>query len=469
MDDFFIPTPKQQYAFRFNGSGKRVFFGGAKGGGKSAFAVYAALRTAIQHPGIKIVIIRKNYRELSDQIVMTFLNLFPSRIFGYRYTEKHQQAKFNNGSVIMFRAIETLKDVDKVWGVEFQLMFIDEANLFEEVTLKKMFLSLRGTNIEGYIPTLYMTGNPGGISDLYFKTRFVFKDITKWDANERLLEDKHVYIPASVYDNPHIGQDYIENLEALDDYQRAAWLQGDWTSFEGQFLENWDEMIHVLPAKDFEIPEGWRRIGGLDFGLTEAHPTVFVILAQDPDNYQTYIVAEYVNWGGDCGVYIGDIADICNEYDVEMVYADPAMWGDKRGRYGESSYTMFEAEGVPMEPSNNSRINGWRVVKRWLEYERLPDKIPLLRVLDTCSKTIETAPMLRYATRGMSREDCDSRGPDDAWDAIRYALVRGFYYPSREDIEVLSMLDVDRMKREAMYKQRNQTSYDHIGVAAYYG
>lgn len=435
----------------------------------TSFAVFLAFQTAMKYPGIKVAMIRQNYRELNDQIIHQFLSVFPERIFKYRYREKNMEAKFENNSMIMFRSVESMKDVNKIWGIEFQLIIIDEANLFEEAILKKIFLSNRNATITDYKATIYMTGNPGGISDYYFKTRFVNPDYMKWDENEKVLADLHVFVPAKVYDNPHIQQEYITSLQSLDSHQRAAYLDGDFNSFDGQFLESWTESKHVVNGKNIELQQGWRRVGGLDFGMTREHPTVLVVMAQNPDTFQIYIVAEYVNWGGDFGTYIKDIADLCNEYEVDIVYADPAMWGDKRGIHGESSHTMFEAEGIPLEPASNSRVNGWRVVKRWLEYKTLPDEEPLLKVFDTCSKTIETAPLLRYAERGVSREDCDSRGPDDAWDAIRYALVRGFYYPNREDIEMVYMLDTAKLKHEAAMREKYKTSFDIIRETAYYG
>jgi phage terminase large subunit len=468
ISQYFVPTERQKLALSYNGSGKYILYGGARGGGKTELAIFLALYTAKKFPKIKIGFFRKQYRELEDEVIFRFKAKYPENVFKYRYSVKNQMAKFDNGSVIMFRAIETINDTEKIRGVEFQLMIIDEAALFEQPVIARMLGSLRNTNIENYKATLFMTANPGGISDYYLKTRFVFKEIEKWEENERLRVDNYVYVRSSVYDNPYIAKEYIDYLESLDPHLRSAWLDGDWTALEGQFLEQWTFEKHVISSK-IEIGDDWRRVGGMDFGMTKEHPTVFVVLAQDPDTFCVYLIREYVNWGGDFGTYIADIADLCNEDKVDIVYADPAMWGDKRGVAGESSYTMFEAEGIPMEPANNSRVNGWRVVKRWLEYNNLPTKDPLFKVFDTCSKTIETATLLRYAERGVSREDCDTRGADDAWDAIRYGLVRGFYYPHKEDIDMLYTLDIDKEKKEREMKKKYSTIYDNIGEAAYYG
>lgn len=430
--------------------------------------IFLALYTALKYPKIKVGIFRQQYRELEDEIIMRFLNKYPAEVFGYKYSVKNLMAKFENGAVIMFRAIETLKDISKIQGIEFQLMLIDEAPKYEKAVLDRMRGSLRNTHVKDYQATLYFAGNPGGLSDHYMKTRFVMPELEKWDANERLNAHKYVYIPSRVYDNPHIQQDYVENLMSYEPALRAAWLDGDWTVVEGQFFEQWSPEKHIVDS-DWEVPDDWRRVGGLDFGMTKEHPTVFVVIAQDPTTYCLYIVCEYVNWGGDFTSYIVDIAELCEAYRVELVYADPAMWGDKRGVAGESSHTMFEAEGIPMEPANNSRVNGWRVVKRWMSYESMPDKEPLLKVKSVCGKTIETVTLLRYSERGATGEDCNTKGPDDAWDAIRYAIVRGFIYPFQEDIDARHLMENDKEKRLSEIRKKYETVFDDIGVVAYYG
>jgi hypothetical protein len=44
----------------------------------------------------------------------------------------------------------------------------------------------------------------------------------------------------------------------------AAWLEGDYNSFEGAFFEEWDEKRHVIPP--FPIPQHWMRFRSMDWG-----------------------------------------------------------------------------------------------------------------------------------------------------------------------------------------------------------
>lgn len=465
---YFVPTERQKEALKHNGSGNIILYGGARGGGKTELLLYLAIKTAKQYPKIKIGIFRNQYRQLEDEIIIRFLMKYPAEVFGYKYSIKNLMAKFPNGSTILFRATETKKDVEKIQGVEFQLMLIDEATNFEQHILDRMRGSLRNAHVENYKATLYYFGNPGGLSDHYMKTRFVMPDLTKWEPGERTQAHKYIFIPSRVYDNKYVPQEYIDNLMSYEPSLRAAWLDGDWTVVEGQFFEQWSPEKHIIDS-DWEVPDDWRRVAGLDFGMTKEHPTVFVVIAQDPVSYCLYIVCEYVNWGGDFTSYIVDIAELCEAYRVELVYADPAMWGDKRGVAGESSHTMFEAEGIPMEPANNSRVNGWRVVKRWMSYATMPDEQPLLKVKSICGKTIETATLLRYSDRGATGEDCNTKGPDDAWDAIRYCIVKGFIYPFQEDIDARHLMEFDKERRLGEIRKKYETVFDDIGVVAYYG
>jgi len=412
-------------------------------------SLYAAATAPLIYPGIKIGIFRKTYPELEDEIILRYLNKFPEKTFGYKFLRKRNTAQFANGSNVMFRAVDDVKAATKLQGVEFQLIIIDEGPNFVLDAIFKLMGSLRRDieKFRDFVPTMLITGNPGGQSDNYFKTRFVRPNYDLWEDYELKNKDKYVFVSSGVGDNPNVGEEYTAKLQMLPDYLQQAWLYGNWDSFEGQFFNMWSPTKHIVA--DFEPPSHWRKIGGLDLGWTKKHPTVLVLLAQNPENYETFVYKEYV-MDGVLEQYIRDIKELTEEENLEAIYADPSMWIENKFRYDEESAArMFLREGIMLLPANNKRINGWRVMKNWMNTGHREN--PLLRFCESCNHTITTLPSMTFSKGGL-KEDADTNGPDDAGDAIRYALVSGLEYPSHFDLQQMhDILETSRTKLREKY------------------
>ena len=428
MSDYFSPQDRQKEAMKYIGKGFIIFYGGARGGGKSYLSHAVANIASVKYPGLRTIIVRETYPELEDVFISYQEERFPPDIFQYKYIPKDKVCVFENGSRLLYKALDSPRAARKIMGSQFQFMVLDEANNYDELTIRKLIGSLRNTNPDlDFKPTFMMTGNPGGISDLYFKTRFVNPDYKHWETGELKHKEKYVFVKAMVWDNKYIEQDYIDNLEMLNDSLKRAWLYGEWHTFEGQYFEEWNENHHIV--EEFPIPDEWTKVAGIDIGYTKKHPCVCLFLAQNPDDGMVYVYDEYVS-STSTEQYIYDIKEMCDGTNVELIYADPSMWSENRkDRFDdESPAFMFTRSGLPVLPANNKRINGWRTIKQWLHWTaRTPSK---LKVFDRCSYLIQTLPMNKYSQNAITNyEDLDTRGPDDAADALRYALVSGFGYP----------------------------------------
>jgi phage terminase large subunit len=310
-------------ALRLLGTGARLFYGGARGGGKSYLSLAAAVIVCLQYPKLRAVIVRKTYPELQDNFISVLRNKFPPEIFGYKYRVSEKSATFDNGSQILFRSCETEEDTRKVQGVEYQLMIIDEANNFESRIIDRFVGSLRGNTSMKFIPTLIMTGNPGGYADEYFKTRYVNPDYRKWTEPELRNKDKYIFVSAKLDDNPSVDDSYKDMLDTLPDDLRRAWRDGDWSIFEGMFFTEWNPGEHIVTP--FEIPEHWERVMSLDLGFTEDHPTVAIFTAQDPETLKLYVYDEYVGVGS-IDRYIDELKPIMGEQQYKGIFADPSMF-----------------------------------------------------------------------------------------------------------------------------------------------
>ncbi|MGC8978644.1 phage terminase large subunit [Caldisericum sp.] len=460
ITEFFKPHPKQAEVINYIGKGYNIFYGGAKGGGKTDLSIFVAILSVLQFNDLKVCIIRQSFPELEAEIIDRVFKTYPEHIFEYKYNDRKKIMRFPNGSQIHFRAIQTTRDVKKIQGVEYQLIIIDEAPNFEIEAIHRIETSLRTSKHPNFIPTLLMTGNPLGRSDYYFLTRFVEPDYTDWASYELENKDKYVFVPANVYDNPYIGEPYIKRLKSLPKYIQDAYLLGKWGIGEGRFFEKWNPDIHVID--EFEIPEHWTRKSGIDIGWSNKHPTVCLWLAQDPETLNVYVYREYVKVGTTIE-YARDIAELEAGEGYIETFADPSMFfkSNSKGRIGESDAAIFLRETNKfLIPAINDRVLGWRIVKQWLDWgDTTTSKLFVFR---NCSYLIKTIPQQRYA-KG-KREDLDTDGPDDAVDALRYVLLSGFTYPTQDLFyESPKIFDENMFKLQTGF-ERNEELYEKIDI-----
>jgi len=463
VSDIIKFNDRQKEAFQYIGKGKKIFYGGARGGGKSYFARAAAILTASQFPGISIVFIRETFDELNANFILKIQEEYDAGLWKYRMHQKEKVMKFQNGSMIHFRAMQRYTDANKIQGLEYQFMIVDEAPNVALSLLQKLFGSLRSARDDGFIPTVLMTGNPGGGNDKWFQVRFVNPDFSYWTEFELKHKDKYVFVPATVYDNLHVTPQYIEELETLPEHLREAWLNGRWDIFAGQFFDEFNSEHHVVPT--FAIPQHWTRACGVDLGFTDKHPTVCLWAAQDPEDLTVYIYREYT--GGKSGsteLYATDIRHQTANENIFGYYLDPMMFAlQKRDTTDAISPSqIFENSGVmPLYKANNNRVFGWDILKQWLHWRaNTPSK---LKIMDCCTFLIESIPEQIYVKEGETKSrDLDSSRNDDAVDALRYLMVSGgFEYPTDA---VMQQVYKSRAKGQTKTHTREEIQKRFVGL-----
>lgn len=138
-----------------------------------------------------------------------------------------------------------------------------------------------------YIEALARTAATGGIIMVTFTpllgmslvvSRFVLKKVEGTCVTQMALEDA-----------PHMTPQRIaELLKAYPEHARDARARGIPQLGSGRVFPVDEDELRVKP---FQIPDYWRRIGGLDFGYE--HPSAAVQLALDPDNDVIYVISAH--------------------------------------------------------------------------------------------------------------------------------------------------------------------------------
>ena len=122
-----------------------VAYGGARGGGKTHVSRVKAFGGALTYPGIRILIVRKEYPELEQTMILPMRKMIPQEIASYNGSM--HMFFFVNGSSIKFGHYGPQDDVE-YQGQEYDWIFVDEATQFTESQFRTLGACLRGsTNV----------------------------------------------------------------------------------------------------------------------------------------------------------------------------------------------------------------------------------------------------------------------------------------------------------------------------------
>jgi len=380
------------------------------------------------------MIIRRTYPELQENHILPLVAMLKcyhqdkdERIAEYNDSKKH--IVFPNGSRILFRYLDNEKDAQRFQGTEVDVLFIDEATHHSESKIEKLNACVRGVN--NFPKRIYYTCNPGGEGHQWVKRLFVDK---LYKDGERA--DDYLFIRSKVTDNLALMQsdpDYIHKLEALPPKLRAAWLDGDWDIFEGQFFEDFvdkpehyhdRQWTHVI--EPFEIPEGWKIYRSFDWGYNKPFSCGWWAVDYDGVVYRilelygcTKTPNEGIKWTPP--QVFAEIARIEREHrwlrgKRIIGIADPAIWDAETG---ESIADTAAKHQVFFTKGDHKRIPGWMQVHYRLAFDE--GGFPMMYVFSNCKAFIRTIPLLQYDEH--KPEDLDTEGEDHVADEVRYFLM----------------------------------------------
>ena len=218
-----------------------IFYGGAKGGGKSDGILgdwVAHLAANPKHA--RGIIFRKTFPSL-EQLMERARELMP--LLGGIWKEQKKTWYFPSGATLKFRFVETLKDAKKYQGHQYTWMAFDEVG---EIKDEQIVNELRGAlrNTKGVKVRLVLSGNPQGDGHQWLFNRFIKGSKPYRPQREvltlgsggsvRTVTWTRVFIPAKLEDNPklYLG-DPLYELRLKQMTVGKPWLykalrEGDW-------------------------------------------------------------------------------------------------------------------------------------------------------------------------------------------------------------------------------------------------
>lgn len=386
-----------------------VGYGGARGGGKSWAVRTKAAIMALSHGGIKQLIVRRTYPELTNNHILPLRAMLNGVI---KYNDRDKRMVFPNGSSINFGYCASDADLLRYQGQEYDLIYIDEATQLTEYQISVIRACIRGVN--SFPKRLYLTCNPGGVGHAYVKRIFIDREYLPGERAEDFS-----FTQALVTDNVALCREqprYVEQLDALPENLRRAWRDGDWDACEGAYFPEFRRDVHV--CQPFSIPREWRRFRAFDYGLD-----CFACLWIAVDSVGNAYVYRELSESG-LGISQAASRAVSLTQDDEAIYctyAPPDMWSRSQ-ESGKEKVDLFRRAGLNgIVKSSNDREAGWLCIKELLRLNA--DGEARLRIFSTCRELIKNLPLLQIDEKHPT--DCSTEPHEITHvpDALRYFAV----------------------------------------------
>jgi len=410
-------------------SEREVFYGGARGGGKSYAMLVDPLRYCDKSYH-RALLLRRSMPELRDMINHS-QRLYGKAFPGAKWREQEKEWRFPSGARIEFGYAENLTDVLRYQGQSYTWIGIDELPQYPTPEIYN-FLRSSLRSVDPEIPVfMRATGNPGNVGSLWVKEMFVdpSEPNIAFDVNvDTIVGKKKItrrFIPAKLQDNPYLMQtdDYLIMLSSLPEVQRKQFLEGDWGAFENSAFPEFSIATHVV--QPFDVPRNWLRFRTCDWGYASAACVLWI--AVDFDN-NFWIYREYYTKRVTADIFARQVLE--KEHDEYIRYGilDSSTWA-RRGDAGPSIAETMIHEGCKWRPSDRSprsRIAGKLALHKQLSLDKDTHQ-PKLKVFSNCTNLIRTLPMLPVDRN--NPEDVDTDAEDHAYDALRYGVMSRSMHP----------------------------------------
>ena len=357
--DFGTVNPKQ--AAFLDAKTFFVCYGGARGGGKSHVVRLKAVGMCLRYPGIRVLMVRCHYPELEENLVQPILRWVPEELYSYNGTNHNMT--FTNGSYIKFGHYDGDDAEHEYQGIEYDVVFVDEATQLSERAFQVLQSCIRGYN--DFPKRMYLTCNPGGVGHRWVKRLFIDKhyrnDPNDPERNEN--PEDYTFIFATVEDNEFLLKSsprYLQQLANLPDDLRRAHRYGDWDALGGQYFKEFSEDTHTM--KPFRIPDHWPRYRSFDYGLDRFACFWWAV---DEDG-RSWCYREFEK----SDLIVSAAAAQALEHTIPgekilITYAPPDMWSRQKDT-GKTMAAMFMENGLPLVKADNNRVQGHMVMKNMM-------------------------------------------------------------------------------------------------------
>jgi phage terminase large subunit len=218
---------KQEYAtFYLNDNDtEEILYGGAAGGGKSAFGCLWLISMCQKYPGTRWLMGRAKLKTLKETTLNSFFELSGRLNISneFNYNAQSNIIYFHNGSEIILKDLflyPSDPNYDSLGSLEITGAFIDECNqvVYKAWQIVKSRIRYKLTEFD-LMPKMLGTLNPA--------KNWTYKEFYQPSKNGT-LKPYRKFIQALPQDNPHLHPSYLKSLLQLDNNARQRLYYGNW-------------------------------------------------------------------------------------------------------------------------------------------------------------------------------------------------------------------------------------------------
>lgn len=455
-----------------------MFFGGARGGGKTDGVLGKwAIKERRYGRNFNAIMFRKTAVSAEDAIERSKEIYGP---LGGKFNEQKLRWRMPNGGRVAFSYLDNVSDANEYQGRNVTDAWIEEAGQYPAPDpIDRLFGVLRSAH--GVPVQMILTANPGGSGQHWIRQRY---QLVPFPMGPKLLSrklsdgsiHKFAVIPSRISDNRLLldrDPGYVSRLHLVGSTQLIkGWLDGDWTAIEGAFFECWSEAKHVI--EPFAVPVEWSRFRSADWGSASPFSVGWWAVVREEhrllDGRELPVgsIIRYREWYGAKGPNVGlkltaegvaegIIKREASDPKLGAAVLDPSAFKEDGGPSiaERLNLALIRAGKTPFRGADNARVakrgamGGWDHMRSRLIGEA---GVPMIYCFSTCKDSIRTIPVLQHDTD--NAEDLDTTAEDHAADEWRYGCM------SRPWQRALTSKDPDESEDAYRSMKEEHDSYD---------
>lgn len=397
-----------------------MLFGGSRSG-KTFLLVRNMCMRALKSPKSRHAILRFRFNAVKASVIMdTFPKVMDLAFPGVRYVVNKTDwfAEFDNGSQIWFGGLDDKERAEKILGMEFATIYLNEASQIPKTSrdiavtrlAQQVTQVIKGTETRPLKPRMLYDCNPPSKAHWTYKLFVEKRDpITK----EALPHpEDFAFFQINPFDNAeNVSEGYLDTLRGLSSRLQKRFLRGEFADATPNALFS-DELIDQWRVTDRVLPDMVRIVVAVD-------PSG----AGDIDNADNDAIGIVVVGLGTDG--------ICYVLEDLTVKAGPKTWG----KIVTDAYERHEADAVVGETNY-----GGAMVQHVIQTAR--PRTNFRKVTATRGKVVRAEPVSALYEQGKVRHVGFHRDLEDELLAFTTGGFMGETSPNRADALVWAITEL---------------------------
>ena len=361
----------------FLSQAKHLAYYGEFRSGKTTIAALRVIKSLAEYPGTWFAIIRNIYSDLIKSTIPQFKRLYDWDITEETFNKSNNILYMQNGSVILFMALDRPDDTKKLKNIELGGFWFDQA---EEIH-PDIWDMAEGRVAQNCAEGLRIaTGNPEGKTWDYYKFFCHPVETITGTWRDKILEkgvyrgenEDHIgFLPPPFLNEANLPKgDYDDLIKTHSSDWVDKYVYGIFTGSGGTVHRDYDEKRHLIRASEyFEIPYYWEHYEGMDYGVS--NPTCWLFVRYDRQNDVIYFLDEYYVASHGIAYHAPNVKILRSEYGMPLLTVGcPAAFATERdGRTPAQEYSQkYGINLIPYPAGFEPRVE---IVNRRLKQNRI--------------------------------------------------------------------------------------------------